>query len=134
VPHVVNGATEDVTKRLQEITNGDMPTLVIDATGSLKAINNSFQYISHGGRYVLVGLQKGEVSFVHPEFHKREATLMSSRNATRADFDQVISALRSGEVDPLTYITHRVSFGQVKENFESWLNPATGVIKAMVEF
>jgi threonine dehydrogenase-like Zn-dependent dehydrogenase len=41
--------------------------------------------------------------------------------------------MKSGEVDPTTYITHRVNFGEVKEEFESWLNPANGVIKAMVE-
>jgi threonine dehydrogenase-like Zn-dependent dehydrogenase len=35
-------------------------------------------------------------------------------------------------VDPLTYITHRVNFDEVKDNFESWLKPETGVIKAMV--
>jgi threonine dehydrogenase-like Zn-dependent dehydrogenase len=83
---------------------------------------------------VLVGLQKGEVSFSHPEFHKREATLMSSRNATRADFGHVIGALRSGKVDPVTYITHRVEFGEVANQFTSWLDPANGVIKAMVNF
>jgi len=36
-------------------------------------------------------------------------------------------------VDPTNYITHRVKFGEVKAEFESWLNPANGVIKAMVE-
>ena len=62
----------DVEEQLKEITNGDMPTVVIDATGSLKAINNAFQYMAHGARYVLIGLQKGDISFSHPEFHKRE--------------------------------------------------------------
>jgi len=133
IQHTINGASADVTKTLREITDGDMPTVVIDATGSLKAINNSFQYMSHGARYALVGLQKGEISFSHPEFHKREGTLMSSRNATRTDFEQVISALKSGKVDPVTYITHRVEFGQVAGQFNSWLDPANGVIKAMVE-
>ena len=42
--------------------------------------------MAHGARYVLIGLQKGDISFSHPEFHKREGTLMSSRNATRAGF------------------------------------------------
>ncbi len=133
VNYAVNGSSEDVVERLKEITNGDMPTVVIDATGSLKAINNAFQFIAHGGRYVLVGLQKEMISFSHPEFHKREATLMSSRNATREDFNHVIAAIKNGSVDPTTYITHRVQFDQVKANFESWLNPANGVIKAVVE-
>lgn len=133
VEHTINGLTEDVTRRLMEITNGDMPTVIIDATGNLRAINTAFEYLAHSGKYVLVGLQKGEISFSHPEFHKREATLMSSRNATRADFEHVIHSMKNGLVDPKTYITHRVAFGEVKEEFESWLDPANGVIKAMIE-
>jgi 2-desacetyl-2-hydroxyethyl bacteriochlorophyllide A dehydrogenase len=133
VEHVVNARRPDVTEELARITGGDMPTVVIDATGHLQAINNAFQYLAHGGRYVLIGLQKGDISFSHPEFHKREATLMSSRNATRADFEHVVSCLKQGLVDPTTYITHRVPFDRVKDEFASWLNPATGVIKAVIE-
>jgi 2-desacetyl-2-hydroxyethyl bacteriochlorophyllide A dehydrogenase len=132
VEHTINALTENVSEKLKEITNGDMPTVVIDATGSLKAINTAFTYLAHGGRYVLVGLQKGEISFNHPEFHKRELTLMSSRNATRQDFDHVIDSMIAGLVEPTNYITHRVDFEDVKSNFESWLNPENGVIKAMV--
>jgi len=132
VPYVINAKTEDAMTALRRITNDDMPTVVIDATGSQQAINNGFAYMAHGARYVLVGLQKGELIVSHPEFHKREATLMSSRNATREDFVHVIRAMKSGEVDPTTYITHRVAFDQVKAEFAGWLNPANGVIKAMV--
>jgi 2-desacetyl-2-hydroxyethyl bacteriochlorophyllide A dehydrogenase len=95
VKYSINPATDDVMKRLKEITNGDMPTVVIDATGNLKAINAGIQYMAHGARYILVGLQKNEISISHPEFHKREATLMSSRNATKEDFDHVMNCMRN---------------------------------------
>jgi len=133
VLHTINAATEDVVQRLKEITNNDMPTVVIDATGSQKAINNALQYLAHGGRFVLIGLQKEAISFSHPEFHKRETTLMSSRNATRADFMHVVDCMKKGWVNPATYITHRAAFSNVNTVFESWLDPATGVIKAMAE-
>lgn len=133
VSHTINPLTSDAMEQLRTITAGDMPTVVIDATGNLKAIIQSFQYMAHGARYVLVGLQKDEICFSHPEFHKREATLMSSRNATRADFEHVIASMKNGLVKPATYITHRVVFGEVKDKFESWLDPKNGVIKAMVE-
>ena len=58
---------------------------------------------------------------------------MSSRNATREDFEHVISSIKKGLVNPENYITHRVGFDEVKHEFESWLLPETGVIKAMVE-
>ena len=132
IKHIINAASPDVAEQLKIITNGDMPTVVIDATGNLGAINKAFQYLSHGGRYVLVGLQKENILVSHPEFHKREATLMSSRNATRDDFRQVINGIKNGLVDPATYITHRVGFDEVKNNFKGWLDPANRVIKAMV--
>jgi 2-desacetyl-2-hydroxyethyl bacteriochlorophyllide A dehydrogenase len=128
----VNPATENALEKLQTITNGDMPTVVIDATGSLKAINNAFQYLGHGGRYVLIGLQKGDISFNHPEFHKREATLMSSRNATREDFELVISSIKNKSVVPLKFISHRVAFNDLAIKFPSYIKPEAGVIKAMV--
>ena len=133
VDYTIQATSGTVMEQLREITSGDMPTVVIDATGNQRAINNAFQYMAHGGRYVLVGLQKGDITISHPEFHKREATLMSSRNATREDFDLVIDAIKTRKINPTNYITHRVSFDQVKEQFASWLNPENRVIKAMVE-
>lgn len=133
VSYTINALSPDIEGQLKEITNSDMPTVVIDATGNLRAINNAFQYMAHGARYILIGLQKGEIQFSHPEFHKREGTLMSSRNATRKDFEYVINFMKKGEIKPTTYITHRTVFDNVIDEFESWLNPANGVIKAMVE-
>lgn len=133
VKHTINALSADVAGQLQSLTNGEMPSVVIDCTGNLKAINQGFQYLAHAGRYILIGLQKGEICFSHPEFHKREATLMSSRNATRTDFEKVMTALKNNEIRPGNYITHRVEFDEVKDQFEQWLNQANHVIKAMVE-
>lgn len=133
VDHVIDASTENVVDQLAAITNGDMPAVVIDATGSLNAINNSFQYIAHGGRYILVGLQKADISFSHPEFHKREATLMSSRNATREDFEHVVTAIKNGWVQPGNYITHRIAFENITTEFEGLSDPSKGVVKAIVE-
>lgn len=133
IPYTINARDRDVAAQLAHITQGDMPTVVMDATGNQQAINGAFQYLAQGGRFVLIGLQKGDISFSHPEFHKREATLMSSRNATRRDFERVIDFMKKGLIDPASYITHRVSFEQVKAEFASWLHPATGVVKVVIE-
>ncbi|MEJ5994995.1 zinc-binding alcohol dehydrogenase family protein [Pedobacter sp. Du54] len=132
VDYVVNALANNVSAQLAEITGGDMPTVIIDATGSQKAINNAFQYMAHGARFVLIGLQKEELSFSHPEFHKREGTLMSSRNATIEDFEHVIRSMKQGLVKPTNYITHRVAFDEVAAEFSNWLDPKNGVIKALV--
>ncbi|WP_186754115.1 zinc-binding alcohol dehydrogenase family protein [Echinicola salinicaeni] len=132
IEYTVN-AKGNYQAEIEQITSGGFAESVIDATGSAVAIHNGFELMAHGGRYVLVGLQKGEIAFSHPDFHKRESTLMSSRNATREDFDNVLEALKDKKVKAASYITHEVGFDHVKENFASWLDPANKVIKAMVK-
>ncbi len=134
VEHTINPLKQDVMEALKLITRNNMPTVVIDATGNLDAINNAFVYLAHGGRYVLVGLQKEQISFSHPEFHKREATLMSSRNANVSDFEHVMECIKNGLVQPTNYITHKVAFDEVATQFETWLHPNSKVVKAVVVF
>jgi len=133
VPHLINPLKDDVTSSLLTFTNGDMPTVVFDATGNQNVMNSAFNYMAHGGRYVLVGLQKGELKFSHPDFHKRESTLMSSRNATKQDFDHVLQSLRSGSIDPKKYITHRGTFDSMITLFDSWTDPESNAIKVIID-
>lgn len=107
--YFINPSTEDTISRLSTITGGDMPTVVIDASGSLKAIQQGFMYAAHSARYVLIGLQRESISFSHPEFHKREMTLMSSRNATSEDFDWVLGTIKAKRIEPRKLITRKVS-------------------------
>ncbi|MBS1947875.1 MAG: zinc-binding alcohol dehydrogenase family protein [Bacteroidetes bacterium] len=131
--HLANATAVDVEEYVRDVTQGAMPDVIFDATGNLSAINNAFRYMAHAGKYVLVGLQKKEIGFSHPEFHKREATLMSSRNATRQDFMHVMDCMEKKLINPGDYITNRMKFNEVKDKFENLLDPGNGAIKAVVE-
>jgi 2-desacetyl-2-hydroxyethyl bacteriochlorophyllide A dehydrogenase len=119
--------------QLSQLTGGEHFDAVFDATGNPGAMERGFRFIAHGGRYVLVSIVQGDIRFSDPEFHKREATLLSSRNATDEDFETVIAAMRTGLVPDRALATHRMSLADVPSRFESLLDPAQGVIKALVE-
>jgi threonine dehydrogenase-like Zn-dependent dehydrogenase len=97
-------------------------------------MHNSFQFVAHGGRLSFVGLFPGDITFNDPDFHRRELTLLASRNANRQDFEHVLQSLRRGHVDISTWITHRVSPQGMIEEFASWLSPSSNVIKATMTF
>lgn len=126
-------AGQDAAAQLAELTDGEMPTLVFDATGNQRSVNASFNLVANGGRLVLVGLFQGDVTFRDSDAHRRELTLLRSRNATAADFRRVMSLLEAGEVDIRPWITHRVTFDQVVEQFSGWLDPQSRFIKAVIE-
>jgi 2-desacetyl-2-hydroxyethyl bacteriochlorophyllide A dehydrogenase len=132
VDYVIHGERDPV-KEIESTTKGDYPTVVFDATGNAKSMMKAFNWVAHGGRYVLVSLVQENITFFDPDFHRRELTLQSSRNATRQDLEHVVCSLEAGNLDGTSFITHRASLDQVISQFESWLKPETGVIKALVE-
>ncbi len=125
-------AGPDAAQAIADLTNGDMCTAVFDASGNKFALEAGPSYMSHGGRFVLVGLSKGDLTYNHPAVHAKEMTLMCSRNATTEDFEHVINVLDQFPTE--SFITHNVPYTEMIENFDSWLDPATGVIKATVDF
>ena len=119
---------------LDAITNGQLADVVIDATGSHKSMSTALNYCAFGGRLVYVGITQQELSFPHaPIMHRRQLSLLASRNALSRDFARIIRLIEEGRIDTHPWITHRVPFDQVIGAFPSWLQPETGVIKAIVE-
>lgn len=122
----------DIEAKLRDIFDGDLPDVVFDATGNKTSMESVFQYATHGGRVVYVGLVSDHIAFHDPLFHARELTLYASRNATREDFEFVLQAMADGHIDVDAFVTHRVPFDGMIDAFESWLDPANRVIKAMI--
>ena len=133
VVHAINALKESPIEALERITGGNLPTLVFDATGNPKSMMAAFDFPAQGGRLVFVGLFQGDVTFNDPQFHRRELTLMSSRNALPTDFSRIIGLIEEGRIDTAPWITHRASFGDAISTFPNWVRPETGAIKAMLE-
>lgn len=133
VEYAVN-ARNNPLESVRDLTNGDLPTAVFDATGNGQSMMDAFQYIAPGGKLAYVGLFQGDVTFADPDFHRKEVTLMGSRNATASDFAWVIEQLETGVINTQTWITHRAPSDDMIGVFEGWLDPAAGVIKAIVEW
>lgn len=119
-------------EQLKTITNGNLPAVVIDATGSNKSMSNAMNYVGFAGRLVFVGITTSEVSFGHPLMHRREMTLLASRNALPPDFTRIIGLIEQGQIDTKPWITHHAEFGEMIGKFPEWLKPETGVLKAVV--
>lgn len=132
VKHWIDGRA-DVLPQLDALLAGDRPTTVFDATGNARSMMGAFGYPANGGTLVLVGLFQGDVTFHDPDFHRRELTLLSSRNATDADFARVLGMLEAEQIDVAPWITHRATPEQIVTEFPRWLQPENGVVKAMLE-
>ncbi len=126
----------DLDTALEEVmdwTDGDLPTVVFDATGNPRSMAGAFRFVANGGRLVFVGLVQDDITFNDPEFHRRETTLLATRNSRAEDFRRIIELMESGRVDTSPWITHRATYATFVEAFPGWLKPEAGVVKAMLE-
>lgn len=124
---------DQVEQDLRRVTNGDLPDVVIDATGNNVSMSNAFGYVAPTGRLVYVGITTKEVTFKHTTFHRPEGTLLCSRNALPRDFARIIRLIEEGKIDTRPWITHRSAFDQLATDFDAYTKPETGCIKAIVE-
>ena len=119
---------------LENLTAGQLADVIIDATGNAKSMSTCFHYAAFTGRVVYVGITTSELTFPHAAvFHRREITLMASRNAMPADFDHIIQLIRDGKINTGPWITHRIAFDDVPAEFGKFTDPALGAIKAIIE-
>lgn len=120
-------------KAFTEMTGGRLANVVIDATGNAGSMANALNYVGFAGRLVFVGITTQEIKFGHPLMHRREMTLLASRNALSADFTRIIKLIEDGRIDTRPWITHHAPLDGMIAEFPKWLKPETGVVKAIVE-
>lgn len=125
---------DTVADSLKTLLNGDLPTVILDATGNKESMQKCLEYVAPGGTIVYIGLFIGDIVFHDPLFHRKEITLKASRNAVATDFTKLIRLLKAGLISVDGYITHRLAFGDLHENFTKLYLPEERVIKAVIEF
>lgn len=128
-------AGTDLAERLRHAFGGELPTVVLDATGSAASMEAAPELAAPGGRVVLVGHTKHALTFQNPVVHRKELSILASRNATRHDFERVLADLRSGgggRADPREWITTRTDLSGFVSEMPRWSRGQAEVVKAMV--
>jgi alcohol dehydrogenase len=135
IQHAIQFTPDDLPlTELEKLTNGQLADVVIDATGNPRSMSTCFNYAAFTGRVVYVGITTSDLTFPHaPVFHRRELTLMASRNALPEDFDHIIRLIREEKINTTLWITHRIGFEEVPTEFEKFTDPALGAIKAIID-
>lgn len=124
----------DYSEQIKESFNGALADVIFDVTGNKSSMSGSVNHICHGGKIVFVGLYIGDLILDDPTFHKKETTLLSSRNATRQDFEKVISLYQAGALSEDILLSHKFSFDEVGFTYAKEIVENKDLIKAALEF
>ena len=92
----INSMAESLHDRLQDMTNGEGPNLMIEAVGLPTTFKACIQEVCFAGRVVYIGYAKAPVAYETKLFVMKELDIRGSRNAMREDFEAVIAHLENG--------------------------------------
>jgi 2-desacetyl-2-hydroxyethyl bacteriochlorophyllide A dehydrogenase len=129
---LARGHREDLAA-LSALTDRALPDVVIDATGNDQSMSRAVEFVAFGGRLIFVGITPNPLMLDDAILHRRELTVLASRNALPEDFSRIVKLIEMGRLDTRPWITHRASFDDMIETFPIWLRPGSGVVKAVVE-
>ena len=140
--YAVNTLQEDVHAKLQELTGGFGPDVVIEAVGSVPTYQMAINEVAFTGRVVCIGYAKSEVAFQTKYFVQKELDIRGSRNAQPSDFRAVIhylqklkeSGVRSQESVVDRLISGDMAPEQALEAMQRWAENPGKVFRILVHF
>ena len=132
--YAINTMTEDAHARLQEITGGFGPDVVIEAVGSVPTYQMAVNEVAFTGRVVCIGYAKSEVSFQTKYFVQKELDIRGSRNAQPSDFRAVIHYLERGTCPVDRLISKEVKPEHALEAMQEWASAPGKVFRILVDF
>jgi len=135
VANTINPSKEDLHQRLQEITNGDGPDVIIEAVGSPSTYRSAVEEVAFLGRVVCIGYAKAPVEFNTSLFVQKEIEILGSRNCVgKSDFPEVLSYLEAKKFPVEEVISKVISIDEGPETLKSWAENPQGIIKIMIDF
>ena len=132
--YTLNTMTEDAHARLQEMTGGFGPDVVIEAVGSVPTYQMAVNEVAFTGRVVCIGYAKTEVSFQTKYFVQKELDIRGSRNAQPSDFRAVIHYLERGTCPVDRLISGEVAPEGALEAMQQWAANPGKVFRILVQF
>jgi threonine dehydrogenase-like Zn-dependent dehydrogenase len=130
--HTINVHRESVREKLQELTSGHGPDVVIEAIGSPETFRSAIEVVAFTGRVVYIGYAKQPVAYETRLFVQKELDILGSRNALPEDFQQVITLLEGGRFPVEEAITRIASIDESPGVLHVWSEDPTKFTKVVI--
>ncbi|MDR0895996.1 MAG: zinc-binding alcohol dehydrogenase family protein [Prevotellaceae bacterium] len=132
--YTINSRTEPIHERLQELTGGLGPDVVVEAVGSTPTYQTAVEEVGFTGRIVCIGYAKGDVPLTTKLFVQKELNIYGSRNALPADFRAVIHYMQTGSCPVEEFISAVVTPEEAAQAVQSWSEQPGKVFRILVAF
>jgi threonine dehydrogenase-like Zn-dependent dehydrogenase len=131
--HTIHTRREDLHERLQTLTNGHGPDVIVEAIGLPETFRAAVEEVAFTGRVVYIGYTKEPVAYETRLFVQKELDILGSRNATAKDFEGVIQMLLQRKFPVEDMITRVAPLDQAGEALTAWHGNPAAVSKILIQ-
>jgi threonine dehydrogenase-like Zn-dependent dehydrogenase len=128
----INTTREPLHQRLQQLTEGRGPDVVIEAIGTRDTFRAAVEEVAFTGRVVYIGYAKEPVTYETRMFVQKELDILGSRNAQPEDFHAVIKLLEAREFPVEQAVSLVVSLDEAPGALRSWSENPSSFKKILV--
>jgi len=129
----INSKSQNLNERLQSLTGGLGPDVVIEAIGTPETFRLAVELVAFTGRVVYIGYAKDEVQYDSRLFVQKELDILGSRNALPEDFEGVIKMLNETTFPLEEMISKVVSLDNAPQALQDWYAAPATISKILVE-
>jgi len=129
----INSKSQNLNERLQSLTGGLGPDVVIEAIGTPETFRLAVELVAFTGRVVYIGYAKDEVHYDSRLFVQKELDILGSRNALPEDFEGVIRMLNETKFPLEEMVSRVVSLDQAPQALQDWYAAPATISKILVE-
>ncbi len=130
--YTINSLKENLHDKLQEITNGNGPGVVVEAAGNPITYRSAIEEVAFAGRVVCIGYAGKDIEFTTKLWVQKELAIYGSRNANPSDFEAVIKYLKEKSPDTSMLVSKIVSIDEAAGAMQYWAKNTGKVMKIMV--
>lgn len=130
--YTINSQKNDVTKEINDITNGFGADVVVEAAGTPQTFSLALNIVTFTGNVVTIGYSKNDTTINTQLIVKKEINIYGSRNAQSNEFAAVIKMFNR-KLFPFTEIISKIfPFNKTTEAFKYWTENSS-VTKILIE-
>jgi L-iditol 2-dehydrogenase len=131
--HTVFGDEREVARAVEEITEGKLADLSVEAVGKPETLNFASRMIRRNGTLLAFGVPHRRIyDFAFHEFFWNEGRLICSLGPTVDDFRRAVDLISRGAIDVSPLVTHTFPFARAQDAFTVFADRADGAIKVVI--
>ncbi len=130
---IIDPLKHDPVTEVSSLTDGNGADIVLEAVGHPQTFRNAIDMACFAGRVVYVGYAKDDVTYDTKFFNLKELNILGSRNATRADFEQVIDWMVANRDMAQLLISKTFQWNEADQAFDYWESVRDQTFKVMIE-